>query len=80
MVDNVNAIISIEMLAACQGIDFHKPTKTSPSLQQAYTAVRDQAAFYESDRPFHQEIADVQNSVIASDQLESVLAIERIFD
>ena len=80
MIENVNAIISIEMLAACQGIDFHKPTKTSPLLQQAYTAVREHAAFYESDRPFHQEIAAVQNTVIASNKLESVLPVTRIFD
>lgn len=79
MVDNVNAILSIEMLAAAQGIDFHTPIETSPRLRLAHRAVREHAAFYEADRPFHREIAAVQKQVIASDSLESVLTVERIF-
>ena len=35
MAANTLNIIAIEFLAGCQGIDFRKPLKTSPSLQQA---------------------------------------------
>ena len=79
MVENTNSILAIEMLAACQGIDFHKPLKTSKLLQSAFDAVRGEAEFYASDRTFHQEIADTRNNVIASDRLESVLSVDAIF-
>src|SRR6201999_218123 len=35
MAGNLQQIVAIELLAACQGIDFRKPLKTSSSLQQA---------------------------------------------
>lgn len=79
MIQNVNTIIAIEMLAGCQGIDFRAPMKTSQPLQAAYQAVRDQADFYASDRTFHQEIERVAESVVAGDALAGILPVEEIF-
>jgi histidine ammonia-lyase len=47
---NLQNIIAIELLAACQGIDFRKPLKTSSSLQQAYDALRARIPFATQDR------------------------------
>ena len=47
---NAAGVIGVELLAAAQGIDFHKPLKTSPSLQSAMEAIRASVSFYESDR------------------------------
>ena len=80
MVENTNSILAIEMLAACQGIDFHKPLKTSKLLQNAHDAVRENAEFYANDRTFHQEIANTRDKVVASKMLDSVLGISAIFD
>jgi len=50
MTDNLLHIIAIEFLAACQGIDFRKPLKTSPSLQQAHESLRTRIPFATQDR------------------------------
>jgi len=49
MAANTLNIIAIEFLAACQGIDFRKPLKTSQSLQQAHDALRAQVPFAAAD-------------------------------
>ena len=36
MLDNVNNIVAIELLAVAQGIHFHHPQKSSDVLEQAY--------------------------------------------
>jgi histidine ammonia-lyase len=50
MTGNLHNIIAIEFLSACQGIDFRKPLKTSPSLQQALDALRARVPFATTDR------------------------------
>ena len=50
MAMNTATIIGIELLAAAQGIDFHRPLVTSPRLQQVHRIVREKVAFYEVDR------------------------------
>jgi histidine ammonia-lyase len=50
MSNNTLNVIAIEFLAACQGIDFRKPLKTSPLLQQAHDALRAVVPFATSDR------------------------------
>src|SRR5262249_55751182 len=39
MTRNTLNVIAIEFLAACQGIDFRKPLKTSVALQRAHSAL-----------------------------------------
>lgn len=63
MLDNTNRILAIELLAAAQGIDFRKPLKTSPALQSVLDAIRNRAAFYETDRPFHADIESIKTLV-----------------
>ncbi len=50
MVDNTRGIVACELLAAAQGIDFHRPQTTSPRLQRLQHAVRERVDFYEEDR------------------------------
>ena len=50
MVDNTRGIVACELLAAAQGIDFHRPETTSPRLQRLQHAVRERVDFYEEDR------------------------------
>jgi histidine ammonia-lyase len=50
MSNNTLNVIAIEFLSACQGIDFRKPLKTSPLLQQAHDALRAVVPFATSDR------------------------------
>lgn len=63
MTDNVAGIIAIELLAACQGIDFLRPLKTSPALEIVHKLVREQVAFYDKDRYFAPDIAKIKHLV-----------------
>lgn len=69
MIENTNRILAIELLAACQGIDFRSPLKTSDMLQAVFAKVRELVPFYEIDRPFHNDIEAIA-SLLASDKLD----------
>ncbi len=57
MGDNTAGILAIELLAACQGVDFRAPLKTSKKLEQAKHLLRRQVPFYDQDRYFAPDIA-----------------------
>ncbi|RKZ14952.1 histidine ammonia-lyase [bacterium] len=50
MADNTRQVIACELLAAAQGVDFHRPLKTSEPLQRLHAAVRERVEFYTEDR------------------------------
>jgi histidine ammonia-lyase len=56
MVENAGAVVGIELLAAAQGIDFHRPARSSKKLEQVHAAVRSDVPFYEADRYFAPDI------------------------
>jgi len=56
MGDNTAGIVGIELLAACQGIDFRAPLKTSPALEEAKQVLRTKVPFYDRDRYFSPDI------------------------
>ncbi len=63
MADNTAGVVAIELLAACQGIDFRAPLKTSPLLQEAKEIVRGVVSFYDQDRYFAPDIKKAQDLV-----------------
>jgi histidine ammonia-lyase len=50
MVDNAAAVVGIELLAAAQGIDFHRPAKSSRRLEEVHAGIRRDVLFYSADR------------------------------
>jgi histidine ammonia-lyase len=56
MVDNAAAVVGIELLAAAQGIDFHRPARSSLKLEEVHAAVRSDVPFYDRDRYFAPDI------------------------
>jgi histidine ammonia-lyase len=56
MVDNAAAVVGIELLAAAQGIDFHRPAKSSQRLEAVHAQIRAEVAFYAADRYFAPDI------------------------
>jgi len=74
MTENAAGIIGIELLAACQGIDFLKPLTTSNRLQPIHALVRKQVAFYEQDRYFAPDIAKAK-SLIQSGEIRKVIKL-----
>ncbi|HWE16982.1 MAG TPA: histidine ammonia-lyase [Hyphomicrobiaceae bacterium] len=50
MTENLNCILGIELLAACQGCDFHAPLASSPSLEAVRRLVRAKVPHLDEDR------------------------------
>jgi histidine ammonia-lyase len=50
MVTNSRQIVACELLAAAQGVDFHRPLTTSEPLAVLHAAVRERVEFYTEDR------------------------------
>jgi histidine ammonia-lyase len=56
MNENAAAIVGIELLAAAQGIDFHRPARSSAALEQVHASIRRDVAHYSADRYFAPDI------------------------
>jgi histidine ammonia-lyase len=56
MNDNAAAVIGIELLAAAQGVDFHRPARSSRALEGVHEAIRAEVPHYASDRYFAPDI------------------------
>ena len=56
MVENAAAVVGIELLAAAQGIDFHRPARSSASLEHVHAGIRADVPFYAADRYFAPDI------------------------
>jgi histidine ammonia-lyase len=65
MVDNAAAVVGIELLAAAQGIDFHRPARSSASLEEVHAGIRGEVPFYAADRYFAPDIRAAQSWVNA---------------
>ncbi len=60
---NLARIVAIEMMAAVEGIDFRRPLKSSPILEEAHALVRKVAHPRPDDRGFSEEIEAVAGQV-----------------
>jgi len=63
MVDNAAAVIGIELLAAAQGIDFHRPAQSSAILEQVHAGIRSDVPYYAVDRYVAPDIQAAQSWV-----------------
>ena len=70
MLRNLQHIIAIELLCACQGIDLLAPLQTGPLAKQAYDAVRGKSPKVIEDRPLALDInaisAVIESGVFAN--------------
>jgi histidine ammonia-lyase len=59
VLDNLEFILAIELLSACQAIEFRRPLKSSVLLEFAHDYVREYVGFAEEDRIFADDINKV---------------------
>ncbi|MFI5130904.1 MAG: histidine ammonia-lyase [Chitinophagales bacterium] len=59
VLDNLEYILAIELLSACQAIEFRRPLKSSEILEFAHHFVREFVGFAEEDRIFAEDINKV---------------------
>jgi histidine ammonia-lyase len=63
MARNTAGVAAIELLAAAQGIEFHRPLESSPLLEEALEIIREVVPRYERDRFFHPDIEAARSLV-----------------
>jgi histidine ammonia-lyase len=73
MVQNAAAVIGVELLAAAQGIDFHRPARSSPGLETAHAGLRERVPFYAADRYFAPDI-EVATGLVTSGRFAGLVA------
>lgn len=64
MLDNSAMIIAIELMAACQGIDFRRPLQSSSVLENVYKMVREDVAFVQQDRLLAPDMTRLQQQIL----------------
>jgi histidine ammonia-lyase len=64
---NAAGVIAVELIAGAQGVDCHAPLKTSRKLQHVHAAVRARSPHLASDRYWSDEMAALQQAVIAGE-------------
>ena len=63
MAENAASVVAIELLAATQGLEFHRPLKSSQPLEEAAHEIRALVGPYERDRYFAPDIAAITQHV-----------------
>lgn len=63
VLNNLEYILAIELLTACQAIEFRRPHKSSAILEFAHSYVRRFVGFAEEDRIFADDILQVRNLI-----------------
>ena len=80
MLDNIDNIIAIELLAAAQGIEFHHPKHSSEPLEKTIAALREVSPRYEDDRGLSADIIRVAELIASGafrEHAASVLPAQR---
>ncbi len=75
MLDNAAAVVGVELLAAAQGIDFHRPSRSSPDLEAVHASIRADVKFYDADRYFSPDIDTAKRWVQSGQFVRPVLGL-----
>jgi histidine ammonia-lyase len=73
VVENVEKVIAIELMAACQAIDFLRPLKTTQPLEAVHSLVRSKVAHLEKDRVMSTDMAATHELVKTGQILAAVM-------
>ncbi|GMI07379.1 hypothetical protein TrRE_jg11023 [Triparma retinervis] len=60
VVDHVEIVIAIEVLCACQAMEFHRPLKTTDALEAVHKLVRSEVEAWDGDREMWKDINAVK--------------------
>lgn len=70
ILDNVERVVAIELIAAAQGIDFHRPLRSSPALERVHRLIRSMVKRLDRDRAMSGDIEKVRG-LVAGGQVEA---------
>src|SRR3984893_817892 len=63
VLDNLEYILAIELMTACQAIEFRRPLRSSSILEHAHQFVRQQVSFANEDRIFGDDIGKIKQMI-----------------
>ncbi len=63
VVDNIEKVLAIELLTAAQALEFRRPLKTSPVLEEIVSAFRKEVSFNDADRILHDDMMKAVNFI-----------------
>ena len=63
ILDNLEYILAIELMSACQAIEFRRPLRSSVLLEEAHEFVRTKVSFAREDRIFAEDIQAIHSMV-----------------
>jgi histidine ammonia-lyase len=63
VVDCAAHVVAIELVCACQGVEFHRPLRTTPVLEAALAEVRTRVARLEQDRSLSAEVTALAHAL-----------------
>ena len=67
MVENSRAVVACELLGAAQGIELHRPYRSSEPLETMHACLRERVSFVDADRYLAPDI-EVARTLVASDR------------
>ncbi|CAH1672633.1 MULTISPECIES: histidine ammonia-lyase [unclassified Chelatococcus] len=71
MAENLTGVLGIELLAAAQGCDFHKPLASSAALEAVRARLRRDVPTLEDDRYFHPDMAAANALITAGEVIKA---------
>lgn len=70
IISNTEYILAIELIMAMQGIEMHRPLKSSPVVENIYHSFREWVKFWEYDREMHKDIEAASHYLSAGKIIE----------
>ncbi len=64
-VDLVTTVVAIELLCAAQGLEYHRPLRSSPAVEYAHSIIRRHVKKLTADRPLAPDIEAIRNLIQA---------------
>jgi histidine ammonia-lyase len=80
MAENTINVVAIELLAAAQGIEFHRPLQSSRMLESLLAQLRAEVPFYDRDRLFAPDIALAAKAVRDGRYRRALAPLLQIFE
>ena len=72
---NVAQVVGIEAMAACQGLELHRPLRSTEAVEAVFEDVRGRVAFVDQDRYLQPDLLAMRDWVRDGDKPDSVLAL-----
>jgi histidine ammonia-lyase len=72
ILENLEYILAIELMTACQAIEFRRPLRSSPILEFAHQFVRQKVSFAKEDRIFADDIDKIKTMISNFDFVKAV--------